>query len=52
MQSLIHVPLVVCHVPHVEALKLIIYSRSQSVLWDQRAIVPETKNCCHALVRS
>ena len=33
-----HVPFVVCHVLHVEALKLIIYSNGQSVLWDQRAI--------------
>ena len=33
-----HVLIVVCPVPHVEALKLIIYSGSQSVLFDQRAI--------------
>ena len=46
MQSLMHVPFVVCHMPHVEvliitcvSLKLLIYSSGQSVLWDQRAIV-------------
>ena len=33
-----HVPFVVCYVPHVGALKLVIYSSGQSVLWDQRAI--------------
>ena len=38
MQSLMHVPFEVCHVPHVQALKLIIYSSCQSPLWDQRAI--------------
>ena len=32
------IPFVVCHMPHVEVLKLMIYSSSQSVLWDQRAI--------------
>ena len=45
MQSLMHVPFVVCHIPHVEvliitciSLKLIIHSSDQSVLLDQRAI--------------
>ena len=40
-----HVPSVVCHMPHVEvfiitcvSLKLIVYSSGQSVLWDKRAI--------------
>ena len=33
-----HIPFVVCHLPHVEALKLIVYSSGQSVQWDQRAI--------------
>ena len=32
------VPFVVCHMPHVKALKLILYSTGQFVLWDQRAI--------------
>ena len=36
--SLMHVPFVACHMPHVEAMKLIIYSSGQSMLWDQRAI--------------
>ena len=35
---LMHVLIVVCHASHVKALKLIIYSSGQSVLWDQRAI--------------
>ena len=30
------IPFVVCRVPHVEALKLIIYSSGQSILWNQR----------------
>ena len=45
MQPLMHVPFVVCHMPHVEvliimcvSLKLIVYSSGPSVLWDQRAI--------------
>ena len=29
---------VVCHMLHVEALKLIIYSSSQSLLWAQRTV--------------
>ena len=33
-----YAPFVVCHIPHVEALKLIIYCSGQSVLLDQRAI--------------
>ena len=51
-----HVPFVVCDVLHVEALKLIIYSSGQSMLWDQRAIAYlllfNPKKCCHAMVRS
>ena len=38
VQSLMYAPFVVCCMPHVEALKLIIFSSGQSVLWDQRAI--------------
>ena len=49
-------PFAVCHMPHVEALKLIIYSSGQSVPWDQRAIayplfLNQKQNSCHALVR-
>ena len=33
-----YVPFVVCHMSHAEALKLIIYSIGQSLLWDQRAV--------------
>ena len=43
-------------VPHVETLKLIVYSSGQSVLWDQRAIAYPcssiTKNSCYTLVRT
>ena len=49
------VPFVIYHVPHVEALKLIVYFSGQSVLWDQRVITYPlclNKNSCHALVRT
>ena len=32
-------PFVVCFMPHLEALKLVIYSSGQCVMWDQSAIV-------------
>ena len=50
------VPFVVCHMPHVEALKLNVYSSGQSVLWDQRGIayslLHNPENSCHAVVKS
>ena len=55
VQSLVHVPFVVCHMPHVEALELIIYSVVNLCCGIKGLLlihVFQSKNSCRALIRT